>query len=264
MAKILLIDDDDHMRDFLQGALQERGHQLACLNCAEPAVALLAATGEFDLLLVDEKMPPGLTGSELLKVLRKKGILIPAILMTGFAKTKVSEAVKTLDVIVVSKPAGGCEEFWKELEGPLDDALRGEMEIIAHLGHAVSIALKAGKTNLVHYLRTLLVRELVPRVLAETRGNEKDAELILGEPLAELMQEKSPKTTPLSFIAKALLFIADHPELTVDEIAKQLRCSRSKLYSIKVINSALRSRGTGHSRPPRGYKTDGDVEAFDE
>jgi len=33
--------------------------------------------------------------------------------MTGFAKGKISEAVQALDVVVVSKPAGGYDEFWK-------------------------------------------------------------------------------------------------------------------------------------------------------
>src|SRR4051812_35466217 len=125
MAKILLIDDDADMRQFLQGVLEERGHQIACLDRAETGVALLTATGEFDLVLVDENMP-GLSGSEFLKVLRKKGITLPAILMTGFAKGKLSEAVKSLDVVVVSKPAGGYDEFWKELETTLADILQGE------------------------------------------------------------------------------------------------------------------------------------------
>ena len=263
MAKILLIDDDADMRHFLQGVLEERGQQVACLDRAEPGVALLAATGEFDLVLVDENMP-GLSGSEFLKVLRKKGILIPAILMTGYAKTKLIEAVKPLDVIVVSKPAGGYDEFWKELELPLADALQGEAEITTNLGNAVSVALKVGKTDLVPYLRRLLDRELLTRVLAATRGNLKDAKRILGFPVAQLTQEKPAKTSALSFRTEALVFIANHPDLTVDEIAEQLGCSRSRLYNNKFINWALKSRTTADSRPPRGYKTESDVEAIDE
>jgi len=263
MAKILLIDDDADLRHFLQRALEERGHQVACLDRAETGVALLSATGEFDLVLVDENMP-GLSGSEFLKVLRKKGILIPAILMTGYAKAKLTEAVKTLAVVVVSKPAGGYDEFWKELEAPLADALQGEAEIAASLGHAVNVALKVGKMDLVPYLRTLLDRELLTRVSAAVKGNLKDAKRVLGVPLVQLTQEKPAKTSALSFQTEALVFIANHPESTVDEIAEHLGCSRSKLYNNKYINWALKSRSAGDSRPPSGYKTDGDVEAFDE
>src|SRR5438552_18898206 len=129
MAKILLIDDDAELRRFLQSALEERGHAVRCLERAEGGMDLLD-TGEFDLVLVDENMP-GLSGSEFLKVLRKKGLGIPAILMTGYAKGKLSEALKKLDVVVVSKPAGGYEEVWKELEEHLGNALQGEAEILS-------------------------------------------------------------------------------------------------------------------------------------
>src|SRR5437899_1640585 len=188
MARILLIDDDADLRQFLQDALEYRNHQVRCLERADGGVEVLA-TGEFDLVLVDENMP-GLSGSEFLKALRKKGLPIPAILMTGYAKGKLSEALKKLDVIVVSKPAGGYGEFWKELEEHLGDVLQGEAEIAASLGHAVNVALRVGKTDLVPYLRALLDCELLARVSAEAKGNLKDAKRLLGVPLAQLAQEK--------------------------------------------------------------------------
>src|SRR5438477_12807494 len=99
MAKILLIDDDADLRRFLQDALERRGHELACLERAEGGADVLA-TGEFDLVLVDEHLP-GMTGSEFLRALRKHALGIPAILMTGYAKGDIIKAVKKLDAFVV-------------------------------------------------------------------------------------------------------------------------------------------------------------------
>jgi excisionase family DNA binding protein len=263
MAKILLIDDDADLRRFLQGALEQRGHQVWCLERAEVGVDVLAA-GEFDLVLVDEHMD-GMSGSDFLKVLRKKGLGMPAILMTGLAKGTLVQAMKELDALVVGKPAGGYDEFWKDLEPVLDVALQGEAEILACIGRAVAVSLKAGKTNLVPYLRSLLDGELSRQVLTQVNDNRKEAARILGVPLVQLMEEKPAKATALSFQTEALVLIANHPELTVDEIAEQLGCSRSTLYRDRIIKGAIRARNAGNYRGPSGYKTaDGDVEAYDD
>ena len=269
MAKILLIDDDADLRRYLQDALRQRGHEVSCLERAEGGVALLA-TGEFDLVLVDENMP-GLSGSDFLSVLRKKGLGTPAILMTGYAKVEVVQAAKKLDAFVVGKPSGGHDEFWKELEPLLADALQGETEILTCLRRAIDAALKAGKTNLVPRMRKILDHELLLRALNAAGGDQDEAVRILGVPLAQLVIEdpvqsgSRSKARSLSLLAEALLLIANHPEWTALEYAKKLGCSKAKLYKNPHINRALKDRNTGSFRPPGGYKSaDGGVDAFDE
>src|SRR5438045_644857 len=105
MAKILLIDDDADLRQFLQHALQQCGHDVSCLERADRGVTVLSA-GQFDLVLVDEHLP-GLHGSDFVKLLRKKELRIPAILMTGLATGALVQPMKELNAFVVSKPAGG-------------------------------------------------------------------------------------------------------------------------------------------------------------
>ena len=236
MAKILLIDDDPKLRLFLEDTLDRSGHQVRCLERAEDGVDILG-TGEFDLVLVDENMP-GIRGSEFLKVLRKKSIDIPAILMTGLARRKLSEDLKKLNVLVVGKPAAGYDEFWKELEPVLGEALQGEAEIVAAIERAVNIALKAGKTKLHSYLQMLLDRVLLIQVSTEVSGNPEDAARILGVPLAQLMEKKST----ISFQTEALMVIANHRDLTVDGIAEKLGCSRHKLYRDPILKRALKLR----------------------
>lgn len=258
MAKILLIDDDDSLRRFLQDALAQRGHDTRCLDRTDSGMALLA-TGEFDLVLVDENLP-GMSGSQFLKILRSKGIDVAAILMTGLATGTFIQPMKELDAFVVGKPAGGYGEFFKDLSTVLDQALQGDAEITTSLGRAVTAALRMRKGNLFRYLRTLLDRELLIRVAAEVGGNAEEARRVLGVPLAQLTGD----TPALSFQAEALLLIANHRELTVDQIAERLDCSRSKLYRDPILKQALKNRAGAAAAPPKGYKSaDGEIEAWD-
>jgi DNA-binding NtrC family response regulator len=266
MAKILLIDDDAELRNFLQDALEQVNHQVRCLERADGGVDILA-TGEFDLVLVDEHMP-GISGSEFLKVLRRHSLGIPAILMTGYAKGNIVQTAKKLDAFVVGKPSGGHNEFWKELQPILVDALRGEAEMIGSLRRAIDAALKAGKTNLAPRLRKLLDQELLARALSESDGNQEEAARILGVSLSELVNAEPhgsrSKARSLSFHAEALILINNHPEWTVAELAHQLNCSKAKLYRDPIINRALKGRGAGGHRVPAGFRdADGDVDAYD-
>lgn len=267
MAKILLIDDDVALRQFLQRALEESRHAVACLERAEGGVDVLA-TGEFDLVLVDEHMP-GLCGSEFLKLIRAKGLGIPAILMTGFAKGEVVQTAKKLDACVVGKPMGGYDEFWKELEPLVVDALQAETEILTSLRRAIDAALKLGKTNLAPRLRRLVDQELLTRALAVANGDQAEAARIAGVPLSQLVSQETSKAGSkskarvLSFHAEALLLIHNHPDWTAAEIAQHLGYSKAKLYRDAIINRALKGRSAGN-RPPSGFKNaDGDVEAYE-
>jgi DNA-binding NtrC family response regulator len=266
MAKILLIDDDADLRGFLQDALEQSSHQVRCLERADGGVDILA-TGEFDLVLVDEHMP-GISGSEFLKVLRRRSLGIPAILMTGYAKGDIVQAAKRLDAFVVGKPSGGHDEFWKELKPILADALQGEAEIIASLRRAIDAALKAGRASLAPRLRKLLDQELLARALTESSGNQKEAARMLGVSLTGLVSDDPhgprSKARALSFHAEALILINNHPEWTVAELAQELGCSKAKLYRDAITNRALKGRGAGGYRAPAGFKdADGDVDAFD-
>ena len=83
MARILLAEDDDHLRLFLSRGLQRAGHIVNAVDDGTAALRL-AGTENFDLLLADVVMP-GLDGIELA---RRLGTLQPGIrimFITGFA-----------------------------------------------------------------------------------------------------------------------------------------------------------------------------------
>lgn len=178
MAEILLIDDDDALRGYLQTALTECGHQVQCLNKANDAMDVLAR-GDFELIVVDEVMP-GMHGSDLLKLLRQQRNDIPVILMTGLGTYGLVDPMKELGALVVPKPAAGSAELMKDLALAVNESLKGEAEIAELISRTVKLALKRGKTA--PYLRWLLDCELRVQVSAALNHDAEKIKKFLDEP----------------------------------------------------------------------------------
>jgi len=83
--RILVVDDDAEAAAAIVSALQHLGHgAVSCAN-AQEALALIP-TGNFDLLLVDYRMPE-MTGLDLIAMLRQDDCQLPVIMMTGHFAT---------------------------------------------------------------------------------------------------------------------------------------------------------------------------------
>ena len=83
MARILLAEDDDNMRRFLERALLRAGYDVESVGDGEAALERVTQS-EFDLLLADVVMP-GIDGVELA---RRASALLPDLrimFITGFA-----------------------------------------------------------------------------------------------------------------------------------------------------------------------------------
>jgi DNA-binding NtrC family response regulator len=81
-GRILIVDDDDCVRESLRDALTADGLDV---RCEESAATALAAVGDRhpDILLADVRMP-GMDGLELLGLLRERTPDIDVVLMTAF------------------------------------------------------------------------------------------------------------------------------------------------------------------------------------
>jgi CheY-like chemotaxis protein len=90
-TRILLVDDDDLVRDVLREQLETTGFMVVTAANGTEAVAAFEAEG-VDLLLTDFAMP-GIDGVTLITRLRGFEPCLPAILMTGYAADggKISE-----------------------------------------------------------------------------------------------------------------------------------------------------------------------------
>jgi DNA-binding NtrC family response regulator len=108
MAKILVVDDQEMMRDSLAGTLVREGHEVVACTDGPAAVARLQS-GRFDLLITDLKMPR-MTGVELLAEAKRLRPEMPVVLMTAFATvTNAVEAMKLGAYDYIQKPFDGDE-----------------------------------------------------------------------------------------------------------------------------------------------------------
>lgn len=107
MARILIADDDEIMRDSVAMTLARDGHEAVATGDGASAVARMAGPGKFDLLVTDLKMPR-MTGIELLAEARRLRPEMPVILMTAFASVATAvEAMKRGAQDYIQKPFTG-------------------------------------------------------------------------------------------------------------------------------------------------------------
>jgi DNA-binding NtrC family response regulator len=80
MAAILIVDDDEAIRDMLYDLFEEN-HRCHVAETAEQAISYLE-TERYDVILTDISMP-GLSGLELLGYVRQRQPETPVIVITG-------------------------------------------------------------------------------------------------------------------------------------------------------------------------------------
>ena len=109
-ARVLVADDDEEMRSAVTTTLVDEGFAVSEAGSASDVFRILQQASDeswpeegLDLLVLDHRMP-GTTGLEVLTLLRSAEWDTPAILMTGFADSRVVEEAARLGVKVLSKP----------------------------------------------------------------------------------------------------------------------------------------------------------------
>jgi DNA-binding NtrC family response regulator len=108
MARILVVDDQEMMRDSLAATLAREGHEIVATNDGPAAVNRLQ-NARFDLLITDLKMPK-MTGMELLAEAKRLRPDMPVVLMTAFATVQTAvEAMKLGAYDYIQKPFDGEE-----------------------------------------------------------------------------------------------------------------------------------------------------------
>ncbi len=85
--KILVVDDDDLLREFYSRVLHSRGYAATCVSNGDEAIRILeSAKEDFALIIVDLLMPVR-TGWELIEYIRNDPVWrdVPILAITGLA-----------------------------------------------------------------------------------------------------------------------------------------------------------------------------------
>ena len=103
MVKILVVDDEQSMRDFLKILLHKEGYGVEMANNADNALKKLHSNS-FDLVISDIRMP-GISGLELLGQIKEEFDDLPVIMITAFASPDDAvTAMKNGAFDYISKP----------------------------------------------------------------------------------------------------------------------------------------------------------------
>lgn len=103
MSRILVIDDDDAVRDSIERMLRGAGYTVQTARTGEDGLAM-AQGGAFDVILSDMRMP-GISGLDVLRTLRDSKVDSAFIIMTGFGTVDTAvESMKVGAVDFVQKP----------------------------------------------------------------------------------------------------------------------------------------------------------------
>jgi two-component system, LuxR family, response regulator FixJ len=102
---ILVVDDDEAVRDSCRRLMESEGFEVCAFSNGHDLLseASLPAIG---CLVVDYHMP-AMNGLELVDALRDRGVLIPAILITGDPTEYVRDRAAAIAVLVVEKTGLG-------------------------------------------------------------------------------------------------------------------------------------------------------------
>src|SRR6476661_6026578 len=103
MPRILVIDDDNAVRESIERMLRSAGYTVRASPNGEDGF-IQARGGAFDVILSDMRMP-GISGLDVLKKLRDQRVDAAFIVMTGFGTVDTAvEAMKLGAVDFVQKP----------------------------------------------------------------------------------------------------------------------------------------------------------------
>ncbi len=103
MDRVLIVDDEKGMRDFLSIMLKKEGYAAQAVESAEQAAEAIGR-GDFDLVITDISMP-GHSGLDVLKQAKTANPDTPVIMITAYASTESAvEALKLGAYDYIIKP----------------------------------------------------------------------------------------------------------------------------------------------------------------
>lgn len=101
--RILLVEDNEHVRLAIAEMLQDRGYRVVVAENPDAALSLLERDAAFDLLLSDVVMPGTVTAVELARQAQRLRPSMSVLLMSGFARDLVT-GHDAMSLPMIAKP----------------------------------------------------------------------------------------------------------------------------------------------------------------
>ncbi len=103
--KILAVDDNPSITKAMQFIFGSPQYELIALQDGDDALARLDANSEaYHVIIVGHKMPR-LTGLELVREIRKRGIATKIMVLSGHLTPEIREAYERMEInVILSKP----------------------------------------------------------------------------------------------------------------------------------------------------------------
>jgi len=189
MGRVLVVDDEASMRQFLAICLRREGHEVATAESAAAALQLLASAPA-DIVVTDLRMPGPLDGLGLLREVKARSLATEVILVTAFATADTALAamkqgaydylIKPFKVDEINAVIGRALEKRALVaeNAALRDQVAGRVRMAQLLGKSKAMQNVFELIGKIHSVRTNVLitgesgtgKELVARAL-HTEGN---------------------------------------------------------------------------------------------
>jgi CheY-like chemotaxis protein len=158
LIRVVLIEDDHLMREWLGRSLSSRGHAVRRFARADEALTAVLADMP-DVVVTDIRMP-GMSGIEFGRRLRARGIDVPIIFMTADADKRLDEDARALGSRwMLRKPFNDVADLWCAVDEAHGSRSTNGTDP-THVSHALRTPLTAVRMALTGLLGD---RELAPR-----------------------------------------------------------------------------------------------------
>ncbi|PYR57999.1 MAG: sigma-54-dependent Fis family transcriptional regulator [Acidobacteria bacterium] len=158
VSRILVIDDDQGVRETVQRMLRAAGYTVQTAESGEDGLAL-ARGGAFDVILSDMRMT-GISGIEVLRRLREQRVDSAFIVMTAFGTVDTAvEAMKLGAVDFVQKPFFRDELLMRVLAAADRRQLARQVDLLQRqIGGSDTLAALVGESEPMQRLKALIAR----------------------------------------------------------------------------------------------------------
>jgi CheY-like chemotaxis protein len=119
---VLLVEDDDTVRELAEVVLEEHGYRVLTARSANTALTIVNAFSETIDLLVTDVIMPGMSGPALAKQMVRRSPQLKVLLISGYPDDEIQKhTVDGIDTDLLSKPFQ-VDSFVSKVRSVLDSA----------------------------------------------------------------------------------------------------------------------------------------------